>query len=280
VQAGASWGGIRADAEFNFLVMTEPECHFESDLSLRVTAYLFGADLISASFKGAISGHRPWSLEGSVYWEVCGVSISKDLGPYEWGEHPPRESTVQQAAQQVFAEALADSASWTLRRAPVIAVRLRSGLDDVLDPRDQLDVRQRRLPFGVHIETNDANPLSDAGVWTLQPAGGNSRKLADLTDVFPTRRYLTRPPKETPFRNGLVSGARLAGRDWTFDESKAIASDEDATEDLVLDSLPVRPRRVQLPVRVALDAAVLVASPAGAPLRRWTRHGVELKAVS
>ncbi len=279
LQAGASWGGIRADAEFNFLVMTEPVCHFEADIYLRVTAYLFGADLLSASFKGAISGNKPWSIEGSVYWEVCGVSISKDLGPYEWGEHPPTTSTVQQSAQQVFAEALADSASWTLRRAPVMAVRLRAGLDDVLDPRDQLDVRQRRLPFGVRIETNDANPLADAGVWTLQSAGGNARKLADLTDVFPMRRYLAKPPKETPFRSGLVAGARLAGLDWTFDISRAVPSDEDETEDLVLDSLPVKPHRTRLGVRVALADAVLVAAPARAPLRRWTRHKIALKKV-
>lgn len=279
LQAGASWGGIRADSEFNFLVMSEPNWHFESDLSFRVTAYLFGADLISASLSGSISGPCPWLFSGSIYWEVCGVSISKDLGPYEWGEAPPQRPAMLQQARQVLGDALVDTASWTIRRAPVMAVRLRPGLDGVLDPRDRIDVRQTRLPLGVYIEANDANALGDAGVWTLQPAD-DLRKVADLTDVFPTRRYLTRPPKETPFRNGLVSGARLAGREWTVDESRAIASDEDATEDLVLDSLPIRPRRAKLPVRVALDAAVLVASPARAPLRRWTRHGVELKAVS
>ena len=56
VEAGASWGGIRADAEFNFLVMIAPEPRFEIDLSLRVTVFLFGADLISASFSGSLTG--------------------------------------------------------------------------------------------------------------------------------------------------------------------------------------------------------------------------------
>ena len=40
--------------------------------------------------------------------------------------------------------------------------------------------------------------------------------MSDLTDVFPTRRYLQRPPKETPFRGGLVSGARVGGHGWSF----------------------------------------------------------------
>ena len=60
VRAGASWGGIRGDAEFNFLVMLHPDCRFELDLSFRVTAFLFGADLISAGFRGAITGPGPW----------------------------------------------------------------------------------------------------------------------------------------------------------------------------------------------------------------------------
>jgi hypothetical protein len=278
LQAGASWGGIRADTEFNFLVMTEPDFRFDTDLSMRVTAFLFGADLISASFSGSVSGPGPWKFEGSVYWEVCGVSISKDLGPIEWGDQS-RTSTVVQEARQLIGDALSDTANWTIRRAPVMAVRLRPGLDGVIDPRDRIDVRQSRLPLGVAIERNDANELSDAGVWALVPSA-SLRKEVDLTDVFPTRRYLQRPPKETPFRSGLVCGARLAGTPWTFAASAAVASDEDATEDLVLDSLPVRPRRVKLPVLVALGDAVLVASPSRAPSRRWSRHPIELEAVA
>jgi hypothetical protein len=278
LQAGASWGGIRADTEFNFLVMTEPDFRFDTDLSMRVTAFLFGADLISASFSGSVSGPGPWKFEGSVYWEVCGVSISKDLGPIEWGDDS-RTSTVVQEARQLIGDALSDAANWTIRRAPVMAVRLRPGLDGVIDPRDRIDVRQSRLPLGVAIDRNDANDLSDAGVWTLVPAAG-LRKETDLTDVFPTRRYLRRPPKETPFRSGLLCGARLAGTPWTFTASAAVASDEEATEDLVLDSLPVRPRRVRLPVLVAIGDAVLVASPSRAPSRRWSRHAIGLEAVA
>jgi hypothetical protein len=160
-----------------------------------------------------------------------------------------------------------------------MAVRLRPGLVGVIDPRDRIDVRPSRLPLGVAIDRNDANDLSDAGVWTLVPAAG-LRKETDLTDVFPTRRYLRRPPKETPFRSGLLCGARLAGTPWTFTASAAVASDEEATEDLVLDSLPVRPRRVRLPVLVAIGDAVLVASPSRAPSRRWSRHAIGLEAVA
>jgi Family of unknown function (DUF6603) len=279
VEAGASWGGFRADTEFNFLVMTEPDVRFELDLSFRVTVFLFGCDLISASLSGAISGPGPWTMEGSVYWEVCGVDISKDFGPYEWGDSPPRLATQQQAARQVLGDSLAAGENWTVRRNPRLAVRLRSGNDDALDPRDQIDIRQTRLPLGIDLEMHDANQLSDPGAWTLQPATGGLRKISDLTDVFPTRRYLQRPPKETPFRGGLVSGARVGGHGWSFRSDLAVESDESLTEDLVLDSLPVRPKRAPLQVFVPMVDAVLVAAPTRSPERAWTRHVLRLEDV-
>ena len=280
VEAGASWGGFRADTEFNFLVMTEPDIRFELDLSFRVTVHLFGADLISASLSGAMSGPGPWTLEGSVYWEVCGVSISKDFGPYHWGDSPPALATQQQEARQLLGDAIADATNWTVRRNPRLAVRLRSGTDEALDPRDQIDIRQTRLPLGIDLEMNDANQLSDPGRWTLRAASGGLGKVSDLTDVFPTRRYLQRPPKETPFRGGLVCGARVGGQGWSFPGSLVVESDESLTEDLVLDSLPVPPQRAPFDIRVALGDAVLVASPAQSAERKWTRHTVLLEAVS
>jgi hypothetical protein len=279
VEAGASWGGFRADTEFNFLVMTEPDVRFELDLSFRVTVFLFGCDLISASLSGAISGPGPWTMEGSVYWEVCGVDISKDFGPYEWGDSPPQLATQQQAARQVLGDALGAGENWTVRRNPRLAVRLRSGNDDALDPRDQIDIRQTRLPLGIDLEVHDANQLSDPGAWTLQPATGGLRKISDLTDVFPTRRYLQRPPKETPFRGGLVSGARVGGHGWSFRSDLAVESDESLTEDLVLDSLPVRPKRAPFQVFVPMVDAVLVAAPTRSPERAWTRHVLRLEDV-
>jgi hypothetical protein len=279
VEAGASWGGFRADAEFNFIVMTEPEVKFELDLAFRVTVFLFGCDLISASLSGAISGPSPWTMEGSVYWEVCGVDISKDFGPYEWGDSSLQRAAQQQAARQVIGDALAAGENWTVRRHPRLAVRLRTGNDDGLDPRDQIDIRQTRLPLGIDLEVHDANPLSDPGAWTLQPASSGLRKVSDLTDVFPTRRYLKRPPKETPFRGGLVSGARVGGHGWSFRADLAVESDESLTEDLVVDSLPVRATRMPVNVVVPMVDAVLVAAPTRSIERTWTRHVLRLEDV-
>jgi hypothetical protein len=280
IEAGASWGGIRADAEINYLVMTEPNFRFQADLAFRVTAFLFGADLISASLNGTIAGPGPWVLEASIYWEVCGVSISKDLGPYEWGGERQQLPSQRQEARQVLGDALADAANWTLRRTPRVPIRLRGESDDVLDPRDQVEVRQTRLPLGIDLEVHDANELADRGAWGLQPVSAGLTKLADVTDVFPTRRYLARPPRETPFRGGLVSGARLGATGWTLNRALAIGSDEDVTEDLVLDSLPAPPQRTRVPVRVLVADAIRVASPVQSPERKWTRHTLELEPVT
>jgi hypothetical protein len=279
MEVGASWGGLRGDAEFNFLVMTEPDCRFELDLSFRVTIFLFGADLISASLSGSLVGPNPWVLEGSVYWEVCGVSISKDFGPCEWGDDRSL-STVQQEARQVIGDALAETGNWTVHRNPRLPVRLRAGGDEAIDPRDQIDVRQSRLPLGVALEVHDANQLADRGVWTLRAATGGLAKLSDLTDVFPTRRYLRKPPKEAPFRGGLVCGARVGGVGWNFAATLAVESDESSTEDLVLDSLPIPPPRATVDIRVLFVDAIRVAAPARSPERKWTRHALLLETIS
>ena len=179
----------------------------------------------------------------------------------------------------MIGDGLADAANWTRRRNPRMPVRLRSGGDEALDPRDQIDIRQTRLPLGTELEVHDANSLADRGVWTLRPGAQGLTKVADLTDVFPTRRYLRKPPKETPFRGGLASGVRVGGAGWTFTPALAITSDEGTTEDLVLDSLPTPPKRVKADVRVPLRDAIRVAAPTRSPERKWNRHTLLLETV-
>ena len=92
------------------------------------------------------------------------------------------------------------------------------------------------------------------------------------------RRYREKPPKETPFQRGLVSGARFGGAGWDVRKELAVGSDEDATEDLVLDSLPVPPRRIRVPIRVLLGDAVRSSAPSRSVDRNWTRHAILLEA--
>jgi hypothetical protein len=276
--AGTSWGGVRGDIGFDFLVMTEPSFHFEAELQFRVTAFLFGCDLISAGLRGALEGPGPWRLEATIYWEVCGVDISKDLGPYEWGS---RDSTAiaQKEARQILGDAIEDPSSWSIRRSGRMPVRVRPGSEELLDPRDRVEVRQTALPFGTAIEVHDRNRLSDGGTWTLTPATGAVLKIEDVRDVFPMRRYRKSPPKETPFQSGLACGAVFGNPGWDARRELAVSSDEAATDDLVLDSLPTPPKRVKVPVRVPLEDALLHASPTRFSERRWTRHDVVLEAV-
>ena len=176
---------------------------------------------------------------------------------------------------------MADPASWSVRRQTAPAVRLRPGANDALDPRDQIDVRQTQLPLGIALEVYDANGLSDAGTWRLVGTGGVA-KMSDLTDVFPTRRYLRKPPKDQPFRGGLASGARFGSTAWSV-PAGAVASDESLTEDRVLDSLMVPPPQPAtghpLNVGVHFAEAILIAAPTRAAERKWTRHVVALEAT-
>ena len=144
-----------------------------------------------------------------------------------------------------------------------------------MDPRDQIDVRQTQLPLGIDLEVNDANTLTDPGSWTLAASGGVT-KVADLTDAFPTRRYLRKPPKDTAFRGGLAAGARFGGAGWIVPPG-AVASDESATEDSIQDTLPVQPPGASVPIRVRVEDAILIAAPTSATERRWSRHTVLLE---
>ena len=51
------------------------------------------------------------------------------------------------------------------------------------------------------------------------------------------------------------------------------------TEDLVLDSLPVRPKRLPLNIFVPIFDAVRVAAPTRSIERKWTRHTLMLEDV-
>lgn len=281
VEIGASWGGLRADADFNFLVMRKPRTLFDLNLQFRVTAHLFGCDLFSAGLKGLMTGPDPWLIEGTIYWEVCGVDMSKDFGPYTWGTEVGQIEQTQEQARRVIGDGLADPTNWSVRRQPAPVVR-RSGAADVLDPRDQIDVRQAQLPLGIALEVYDAHGLSDAGAWQLVGTG-NVAKMSDLTDVFPTRRYLRKPPNDQPFRGNLASGARFGSTAWSV-PSGAVASDESLTEDRVLDSLVVPPPQPATghPLNVGLhfEEAILIAAPSRAVERKWTRHAVVLEAAS
>jgi hypothetical protein len=282
VEIGASWGGLRADADFNFLVMRKPRTLFDLNLQFRVTAHLFGCDLFSAGLKGLMTGPDPWVIEGTIYWEVCGVDMSKDFGPYDWGTDVGQIEQTQQQASRVIGDGVADPANWSVRREKAPVVRLRPGAADALDPRDQVDVRQAQLPLGIALEVYDAHGLSDAGTWQLVGTGGVA-KMSDLTDVFPTRRYLRKPPKDQPFRGGLASGARFGSTAWSV-PAGAVASDESLTEDRVLDSLMVPPPQPAAghPLSVGLDfaEAILISGPTRAIERKWTRHTVVLEAAS
>jgi hypothetical protein len=101
--------------------------------------------------------------------------------------------------------------------------------------------------------------------------------------VFPTRRYLRKPPKDQPFRGGLASGARFGSTAWSV-PAGAVASDESLTEDRVLDSLMVPPPQPAtghpLKVGIHVAEAILIAAPTRAAERKWTRHAVVLEAMS
>jgi len=279
VVLGPSWGKLTGELAFDLLVMTSPALHFEADLHARVSVEIFGYDVASVGLDAALAGPSPWVLSGKVSARLCYfIHVTKSFH-FEWGESISIPATPQSAGQLLAAE-LQSAGNWTSFRTRVLPVKLRHGVSAPLAPRDEIEVRQSRLPLGIRIERNEGNPLSDPGVWTLTCSSASGIvKLADVTEVFPERRFLAQPSKERPFRGGLACGARLARPDWDI-SAVAIAVDSTATDDLVLDGGTTVAGAVALPAlpRPALTTGVASALPATSRARAFTR-GAALERV-
>jgi hypothetical protein len=275
-EVGYSWGKVTGDLAYDVLVVTSPALHLEADLHARVTVSVFGADLLSAGLDGSLVGPGPWVFSGNVTWKVWIFGISKSF-QLEWGDRVSSSATPQSAGQ-ILGDELTSAANWTSFRTRSVPVKLRSGVTAPLAPRDELEVRQSRLPFDTRVETMEGNPLFDPGVWTLTCTSASGiAKLADVTEVFPERRFLAQPSKERPFRGGLTCGARLGRTDWDI-STVAIAVDSTATDDIVVDGgIPV-PGAVALPPPAAA-AAIAIALPATAAARAFTRGAATLEVV-
>ncbi|HEY0985698.1 MAG TPA: DUF6603 domain-containing protein, partial [Kofleriaceae bacterium] len=275
-EVGCSWGKVTGDLAFDLLVMTSPSLHLEADLHARFTVTVFGSDLMTAGLDGSLVGPGPWVFSGTLNWKVWIFHITKHF-QFEWGDRIEVTATPQSAAQ-ILGDELQSAASWTSFRTRALPVKLRSGVGAPIAPRDELEVRQSRLPFNTALETMEGNPLSDAGVWTLSCTSASGiTKLADLTDVFPERRFLAEPSKERPFRSGLLCGARLGRADWDI-SSVAIAVDSTATDDVVIDGGMTVAGAVALPPLTPADT-VANALPMIAPARAFTRGGATLELV-
>ena len=220
-EVGCSWGKVTGDLAFDVLVMTSPALHLEADLHARVTVSVFGADLLSAGLDGSLVGPGPWAFSGSVTWRVWIFSISKSFH-FDWGDRTSIPSVPQSAGQILGAE-MQSAGNWTSLRTRVLPVKLRTGANAPLAPRDEVEVRQSRLPFGTRIETMESSRLTDAGVWTLTTTSvGSVTKLDDLIDVFPEQRFLDRTVKGTSLPRWACPAAR--GSDAPTGTSRALRS--------------------------------------------------------
>lgn len=272
-EIGCSWGKVTGDLAFDVLVMTSPVLHLEAELHLRVTVSVFGADLLSAGLDGSLVGPGPWVLAGKVTWKVWIFHISKSF-QLEWGARTSTAGTPQSAGQ-LLGDEIAATGNWTSFRLRALPVKLRSGVAGPLAPRDELEVRQSRLPFNTRVEVMEGNRLSDAGVWTLTCTGASGlTKLSDVTDVFPERRFVAAPSQERPFRSGLVCGARLGRQDWEL-SAVAIAVDSTATDDVIVDGGHTVTGAVALPPLRAADALASALSST-APARALDGSALEM----
>jgi hypothetical protein len=239
--------------------------YMEADLSARVTVSVFGADVLSASLNGTLTGPGPWVLSGEVGWSLWIFDVSKSF-QFEWGDPAP-VTAAPQSAGKILAGELQAPGNWTSTRSGALPVRLRSGLHGPLAPGDEIQVQQSRLPFGTRVETYEGTVLTDPGIWDFSASSASGIvTLGPVSDVFPERRFLAHPSVDHPFRSGLACGARLVRTDWDV-PSTVIGVDAAATDDVVLDGTSTG-GSVTVPPP-ALGDAVAFSLPAASRLRSF-----------
>jgi hypothetical protein len=163
-------GNFSFDALFQFSPF-----HFIIDISFSVGMDVFGAGVFSITLKLSLSGPAPWEAKGtgtlSIDLWLFSIDISVDFD-ITWGD--ATTPTLPPIAATPLLNAELDKAdNWragipaninllvTLRKLDTDAQKL------VLHPVGTLQVSQKVIPLGIHIDKVGANSVSDAHLFTL-----------------------------------------------------------------------------------------------------------------
>lgn len=186
----------RAEAwlQLDALFQWAPHFYFiiRIDAGIRVSA--FGVTVAGVSFRGELSGDKPFRLEGRAVVEILWWDVPVDVGPITWGERtPPPAPEIDPLG--VAADALMAEEAWTPRLPPGAqsVVRL-SPADDrpLYHPLGQIELRQISVPLETNIDRIGSSTATRkrinmrAARLDGQPAGA----VWPLTDHFPPGHFL------------------------------------------------------------------------------------------
>ena len=180
---GKAWVGV--DALFQW----SPRFYFIFLIDAGIEIKAFGETVAGISFRGELSGMKPWHLEGHASATILLWDVPVDIGPIEWGDRDVSTAPPISPAH-LAAEALGLSEAWK-PELPAGADSLARFLEDnttplLVHPLGKLEVKQLRVPLETDIDRIGSSPVTSHRVYLVDPKVGtlDAAAVSQATDFF------------------------------------------------------------------------------------------------
>lgn len=185
---------LQLDALFQWA----PHFYFVIRIDAGIKISAFDVTLLGATFKGELSGDKPFSIEGHAKVEILFWDVPVDIGPVTWGEARPAPAPEIDPMQQAAAALMADDA-WTplLPEGAQAMVRLTDANPAPQDPASgdpvpmyhplgQIQLRQITVPMETDIDRIGSSKVTRKRINMRNPTlGGVPASAAwPLSDRF------------------------------------------------------------------------------------------------
>jgi len=183
VVGGKAWIGL--DALFQW----SPRFYFIFIIDAGIELTAFGETVAGVTFRGELSGMKPWRLEGHASVEILMWEVPFDLGPIEWGD---KDESIAPSVSPVAlaAGALRADEAWKPQLPAGTDSLARFREDDLapmlVHPLGALEVKQLRVPFETDLDRIGSSPVSSRRVHIAKPLVGtiDAGVVSHATDQF------------------------------------------------------------------------------------------------
>lgn len=197
VELRAKVGPAKAEAWLQLDAMFQWAPHFyfviRIDAGIKVSA--FDVTLAGVSFKGELSGDKPWKIEGKAEVTILFWDIPVDIGPITWGEKTPLPAPEVNPIGMAAKALRADEAWMPVLPADAMGLVRLAPADEVplYHPLGRIELRQITVPLETAIDRVGSSRVSVPRINLADPQLGGTAAGAvwPLADRFSPGHFLT-----------------------------------------------------------------------------------------
>jgi hypothetical protein len=197
VELRAKVGAAKAEAwiQLDAMFAWAPHFYFAIRIDAGIKVSAFDVTLAGVSFKGELSGDKPWKIEGKAEVTILFWDIPVEIPPITWGESTPppapEVNSISMAAAALRADeawvpVLPPDAQGLVRFAPADSVPL-------YHPLGRIELRQITIPLETAIDRVGSSRVSVPRINLREPKLGGVAAGAvwQLSDRFSPGHFLT-----------------------------------------------------------------------------------------